>query len=187
MHNKGQNSDAPRPSISSGRSKKSEADFEAALLNPNQTIFLSAGPHVEHEEGVSPSLDGDAPVPVEKRSYDDDLKSIGRKSQNGAAGEGDTKERGRRKDHWERTPELEGQEVFGVIPPTPTAPGALPISTPKKSGEQSAAARKRRVSQGTTYDSPSKLSTISTSSPRKGSSVGIDGMLPRRRPASLLR
>ena len=156
------NGDAPRSSIS-GRSKKSGADFEAALLNPTRTIFLSAGPDLE-EDGISPRIEGDSPIPVEKRSYEDDLKLAGRTTPDRV-----TKEPGDDR----TTPKVE-EGVFGVIPPTPT-PGGSTFSTPRRGD-----LRDRRISQGTmrsqdtSYGSPSRLSTISASSSQKGS-VGLDG------------
>ncbi|WVN88786.1 uncharacterized protein L203_103999 [Cryptococcus depauperatus CBS 7841] len=56
-------SPAPRPSTSSSHSlKRSKADFEAVLRNPQETLFLSAGPKTIGEEpngeaGLTPRLD----------------------------------------------------------------------------------------------------------------------------------
>ena len=194
------NHDPPRPSISSGRSKKSGADFEAALLNPEKTVFLSVGPDLEGEGQVevSPKIDTDAPVPVEKRSFEEDLRLIGRKSQfrdgrprasGGSAGEGevevikDTEDKGPDRGVRARTPEMDSQAVFGVIPPTPDGKGVSILSTPRRSTEQGAKNhRDRRISQGTVqsqedsaFGSPSRMSTISASSSKKALSLGLDG------------
>lgn len=62
----------PRPSISSTRSR--EADFEAALLNPAQTKYISSSPIIDEAEPTFPSRDADAPDPIGKRSFDEDLE-----------------------------------------------------------------------------------------------------------------
>lgn len=105
----------PRPSTSSNRSlRRTEADFEAVLLNPTATIFLSAS-NGRDDDPVQASppqkIDRDAPDPVEKRSFEDDLRR-------------------------ERTP----AKRVGLIPPTPStagegsrslgAPGGSADSTP---------------------------------------------------------
>lgn len=149
----------PRPSISSVRSgqslRKSEADFEAALLNPN-TTFLSAGPGLAEEgsaSGTGGIRDGsshDAPIPIEKRSYEDDLRAISRRDEK-------EHDEGHESDGVaENVDDMpEGLGRVGVIPPTPkkgVAPGrtstglddtagvdtksvagpVFPMSTPKK-------------------------------------------------------
>lgn len=67
----------PRPSTSSNRSfRRTGADFEAALLDPTATMFLSGSPVLD-QEGFQSSpprkVDHDAPQPVEKRSFEEDL------------------------------------------------------------------------------------------------------------------
>ncbi|ODN96516.1 hypothetical protein L198_04231 [Cryptococcus wingfieldii CBS 7118] len=129
------NPSSPNPnhrlSTSSNRSlKKSEADFEAALRDTGATLFLSAGPAAIGEEpetesasGASeatPGLDADTmDSPVysteagKQRSYEDDFKELGRKSQDervglgvGSVGMG--------------SPVRGTFTTPGVIPPTPT-------------------------------------------------------------------
>jgi len=84
----------PRASISSNRSfRRTEADFEAALLNPAATIFLSAAPTLGEQLGPAspPRNDHDAPQPVEKRSFEEDM-----------------------------VPAVTAVKNVGVIPPTPS-------------------------------------------------------------------
>lgn len=70
----------PRPSISSNRSaRRTGADFEAALLDPKAIIFLSDTPTLGEKIGSgSPprKVDHDAPQPVEKRSFEEDMNEL---------------------------------------------------------------------------------------------------------------
>ncbi|WVQ83934.1 hypothetical protein IAT38_006078 [Cryptococcus sp. DSM 104549] len=147
----------PRASISSNRSAlKSEADFEAALLNPQQTLYLSAGPTAIGEEpdsesiaastpGLEPPLgilppgeaqggrekanastspvpaqtpgegrtvemDPEAPLPVDKRSFDEDMRRAGKPDMRVGLGVGPV---------GPRSP-VKPMQSPGVIPPTPT-------------------------------------------------------------------
>ncbi|EAL21419.1 hypothetical protein CNBD1140 [Cryptococcus deneoformans B-3501A] len=87
----------PRPSTSSSRSlRRTPADFEAALRNPQETLYLSAGPPPigedleseaastatghHHSSGTSTAAmdDPDAPLSVDKRSFEDDLRALSR-------------------------------------------------------------------------------------------------------------
>ena len=80
----------PRPISSSSRQsvRSREDDFEAALLNPQSTIYLSGSSNVEEspEDELEPPSsplkrgeeDADAPQPVEKRSYEEDFKALTR-------------------------------------------------------------------------------------------------------------
>lgn len=164
-------SDVPRPSISSNRSmKRSEADFEAALLNPTKTIFLKGSPVLDEDEGFgSPrrlgviSGDVDAPVPVEKRSYEDDLRQLGRSSLDRGAGSSGTMVSNNIKG---------GQASFDVIPPTPSPKKTLVNRTSHRTMESQ--------DSGTSTMSPSRMSQISASSSSKriaSQSLGIDGEL----------
>ncbi|KAK8846626.1 hypothetical protein IAR55_005713 [Kwoniella newhampshirensis] len=208
---------APRLSTSSNRSvgggsRKTEADFEAALLHPESTIFLSAtagilpsetiGEEVEsnissdaasalsvatatttqggivkeHKLGPSPVIgmkkldprgdahgDGDgeedAPIPIEKRSFEEDLKEISRTKRNdGRIGlgiaSGSTAAGG--------SP-LKGMPVPGVIPPTPSTSGHTRRGSQMTTGSV--------TSSGTgAWDSP-------TGSRRASKSLGIDAEL----------
>lgn len=150
--------------------KRSEADFEAALLNPTSTIFLKASPILEQESSIdSPrrvnlSLgDVDAPIPVEKRSYEDDLRQMERLSEDrgvdGSPSAG------------VKNGQMNGGASFDVIPPTPS---------PKKVLAARGAGHRAMPSQdsGTSTMSPSRMSQISASSSIKkpgGQSLGIDG------------
>jgi hypothetical protein len=72
-------------STSSARSRRTAEDFEAALLKPHETLFLSASSSPQDSD-ASPSnphpgvlhdvihLDDEAPVVVDKRSFDEDYK-----------------------------------------------------------------------------------------------------------------
>ncbi|WVQ76687.1 hypothetical protein IAR50_006361 [Cryptococcus sp. DSM 104548] len=130
------NPSSPNPnhrlSTSSNRSlRKSEADFEAALRDTGATLFLSAGPAAIGEEPETESASGaseatpgidavsmmDSPIyrsePEQERSYEDDFKELGRKTQDervglgvGSLGIG--------------SPVRGTIPTPGVIPPTPT-------------------------------------------------------------------
>jgi hypothetical protein len=71
----------PRPSVSSGRSRLSKDDFENALLNPNQTVFLSGSPNLAEAIETPPrprAVDlNDGPSGREKRSFEDDMRDLG--------------------------------------------------------------------------------------------------------------
>lgn len=88
-----------RPSISSNRSQRKEVDFEAALLNPSQTLFISSSPNLDDDQPVFPSREADAPDPAQKRSFEEDYN------------------------HPDLTP-VRGADSPAVIPPTPSTPGA---------------------------------------------------------------
>ncbi|ORY21480.1 hypothetical protein BCR39DRAFT_562651, partial [Naematelia encephala] len=70
----------PRASTSSSRSAlRTGADFEAALLDPGSTIFLSGSPRLGEPEirlVEIPVHTPDAPLPVEKRSFESDLRGL---------------------------------------------------------------------------------------------------------------
>ena len=87
-----------RPSISSNRSQRKEVDFEAALLNPSKTLFISSSPNLDDDQPVFPSADTDAPDPIEKRSFEQDYNGGG------------------------ATP-VKGVGSPAIIPPTPSTPG----------------------------------------------------------------
>lgn len=101
-----------RPSFSSGRSRLSKDDFENALLNPNQTVFLSGSPGVAETEtpprmrvaGVD-SMHSRAES--EKRSFEDDMRNVGTNNEA-------TPER-------IRYPSAPG---VGIVPPTPSTAAA---------------------------------------------------------------
>ena len=147
------NSDIPRLSVSSSRSmKRSPADFEAALLDPQSTLFLKASPTLNQEtmRSVMPDMNGDpdAPIPVEKRSYEDDLRDFGKTP--------------------EKTLDMISEGSVGVIPPTPS---------PRKGITK---AIDRRISHATIASQDSEASTtspsrMSVSSSKRGLSLGIDG------------
>lgn len=85
-----------RPSTSSNRSvRRTGADFEAALLKPTDTIFLSGSPSLGQELSTATPIrvvDHDAPQPIEKRSFEEDLTRL----------------------------TVTPVKKFGVIPPTPS-------------------------------------------------------------------
>jgi hypothetical protein len=148
--------------------------------------------------------DDDAPVPLEKRSYEEDLRAIGRTDERGQADDGE---------HGHEHDTLEGPGRVGVIPPTPKR-SAMPgrsiagpdaavdtdvkptlglnfaMSTPKKDQRGSIASQgasvsvegkvmDRRTSHATmasqdSYGSPSRMSMISASSSVR-QSMGLDG------------
>jgi len=67
--------DIPRLSITSNRSnRRSGIDFESAL-NANDTIYISTSTPIG-EEPATPHMDNDAPEPIEKRSFEDDMKRM---------------------------------------------------------------------------------------------------------------
>lgn len=140
----------PRPSFSSGRSRLSKDDFENALLNPHQTIFLSGSPGLGETSETPPrprAADaGDAPPLPEKRSFEDDM----RESALGNANNKATPERS-------RFPSAPG---VGVVPPTPDTLGATSI----RSGHSRRQSQVTMGSDGT----PTKNRV-------KGPSIGLDG------------
>lgn len=205
----------PRPSTSSNRSfTKTEADFEAALLNPGATKFLSGSPVLGDDTGgfgdpletpprprqstsgsrrIRDGGDRDAPVPVDKRSFEDDMRdgidkegsqsfkmNGGRKISNGGV-QADGLVRRESGSEAPSTPK--GIRSPSVIPPTPSSNGSaitnIIVNTPTKNGFGSERKVDKRISQSTvrTIDSggssmsPSRLSVGSA----KKASVGIDG------------
>lgn len=125
----------PRPSTSSSHSlRRTPADFEAALRNPQATLYLSAGPppvgedleseaastatghHYSSGTSAAAMDDQDAPVPTDKRSFEDDLRALGRAQERDEGriglGVGDVPERSVVKRPPISVPE--------VMPPTPS-------------------------------------------------------------------
>nr|XP_018265878.1 uncharacterized protein I303_02254 [Kwoniella dejecticola CBS 10117]OBR88036.1 hypothetical protein I303_02254 [Kwoniella dejecticola CBS 10117] len=183
-----------RPSTSSNRSlRRSEADFEAALLDTKSTIFLSASPGTssiaEDEEpksagsglglGPAPSIlrkkskpkaesDPNAPLPIEKTSFEEDLNNlkIGGQKGLGILMETPTKSTQDKNGN----PDTNTNGSIGIIPPTPSTVGT-------KSGRHN-----RRSSQMTTdsgYQS-SNYSDTTNGTPgkrRPSKSLGIDAEL----------
>ena len=107
-----------RPSISSNRSQRREVDFEAALLNPTQTLFISSSPNLDDDTPVFSQAEPDAPDPIEKRSFEQDF--------NGG----------------EATP-VKSVGLPAVIPPTPSTPG----SNSRRDSLQSSDSAARRLSK----------------------------------------
>ncbi|WVF70182.1 hypothetical protein IAT40_004970 [Kwoniella sp. CBS 6097] len=179
-----------RPSTSSNRSlRRTEADFEAALLDPKSTVFISAGPSTSFDreevdsdrmeklgppatlsssssfgltdQGYQPrrrttevEMDPDAPLPVDKRSFEEDLLELGR-NKDGRAGLG----------IGIGSP-LRGPQIPGVIPPTPSTQGHARRGSTMTTGS---------VTSGTS-DTPSRR--------RASKSLGIDaelGELPKNK------
>jgi hypothetical protein len=68
-----------RPSFSSSRSRLSKDDFENALLNPNQTVFLSGSPGVGENE-TPPRIRGSIDTPAGKRSFEEDMRDTPQRS-----------------------------------------------------------------------------------------------------------
>nr|XP_019008884.1 uncharacterized protein I206_06570 [Kwoniella pini CBS 10737]OCF47665.1 hypothetical protein I206_06570 [Kwoniella pini CBS 10737] len=165
-----------RPSTSSNRSfKRSEADFEAALLDPKSTIFLSASPNnspiIENDEVKSKNLksspflgiavDSNAPLPIEKHSFEEDLNNLKYDDESGKKGLGILMES-------PLTPDKNGS--IGIIPPTPSTIG-------NKNGRHN-----RRSSQMTTdsgYQSSNYSDTTNGTPGRRkvSQSLGIDAEL----------
>lgn len=125
----------PRPSTSSSHSlRRTPADFEAALRNPQETLYLSAGPppvgedleseaastatghHYSSGTSAAAMDDPDASVPADKRSFEDDLRALGRAQERDEGriglGVGDVRERS----------VVKGLPISvpAVIPPTPS-------------------------------------------------------------------
>ncbi|WWD21934.1 hypothetical protein CI109_106422 [Kwoniella shandongensis] len=206
-----------RHSTSSNRSlRKTEADFEAALLHPESTIFISAGPPGDTigEEGdsdldavsaisvstittaptVGPGAGGvvknslqpspeismkplemlrggdeDAPLPIEKRSFEEDLRDVGgsktwKDDRRIGLGIGESNSHagggvGRLLDS-----PVKGMPVPGVIPPTPSTSGHARRSSQMTMGSITSAGT------GAAWDSP-------TGSRRASKSLGIDAEL----------
>jgi hypothetical protein len=144
-------SSLPRPSFSSNRSSRcTPADFEAALLDPHSTVFLSGSPNLGEEDpddSLTSRVDHDAPHPIEKKSYEEEL--------NGLISGG------------VHTPVKGGSGVgLGVIPPTPSTKSPVPSLL-------------RRESQATTMSTESEGSItrkISNGTRTMGPSLGLDGM-----------
>ena len=88
-----------RPSISSNRSQRREVDFEAALLNPTQTLFISSSPNLDDDTPIFAQSTPGAPDPIEKRSFEQDFNGVG------------------------ATP-VKSVGLPAVIPPTPSTPGS---------------------------------------------------------------
>ena len=143
----------PRPSTSSNRSfRRTEQDFEQALLNPGQTLFLSASPGLEEGAPATPpraGVDREAPAPIEKRSYEDDLKAQSFKTPTKA-----------------RPGEMRSP---AVIPPTP----------PSQYGEKRMSQGTMR-SEGSNGSTMSTGRGSVGSANRHTTSLGIDGEHPRQ-------
>ncbi|WWC87292.1 uncharacterized protein L201_002180 [Kwoniella dendrophila CBS 6074] len=175
-----------RPSTSSNRSlKRSEADFEAALLDHKSTIFLSASGSSTLDEdtnnqfirnsniglGPSPSLrkrldntttingDPDQPLPIEKTSFEEDLNNLKNSSSIGT-GLGILMESPERKIN---------HKNIDIIPPTPST-----INTTRHNRKSS------QLTNDSGYQSSnySDSTSINTNSRRRTSkSIGIDAEL----------
>ncbi|WVQ68851.1 uncharacterized protein L199_007060 [Kwoniella botswanensis] len=150
-----------RPSTSSNRSlKRSEADFEAALLDPKSTLFLSAGSPIgedDNDPNANTKLkkynDPNAPLPVEKTSFEDDLNNL--------------KNRGLGILMESPSSPTKRNSNIGVIPPTPST-----IGTERR--------HNRRASQMTNdsgYQSSGYSDTTTPSRRRASKSLGIDAEL----------
>ena len=107
-----------RPSISSNRSQRREVDFEAALLNPSQTLFISSSPNLEDDTPIFAQSTPGAPDPIEKRSFEQDFNGIG------------------------ATP-VKSVGLPAVIPPTPSTPG----SNSRRDSMQSSDSAAKRLSK----------------------------------------
>lgn len=162
----------PRPSTSSSRSlRRTHADFEAALRNPQETLYLSAGPPpigedleseaastaTGHHHSSSTSTaaidDPDTPLPVEKRSFEDDLRALdrAREREEGRIGLGVGHVR-------------EGSVV--KKPPIPV-PGVIP-PTPKGHARKASCVTTTSTTSTGTGDTPTRAR-------RQVKSVGLDG------------
>nr|XP_019047599.1 hypothetical protein I302_04215 [Kwoniella bestiolae CBS 10118]OCF26529.1 hypothetical protein I302_04215 [Kwoniella bestiolae CBS 10118] len=151
-----------RPSTSSNRSlKRSEADFEAALLDPKSTLFLSAGsPIAEDDDRPLNTIktDPNAPLPIEKTSFEDDLNNLKYQKEGTARGLGILME--------SPSSPTKRTNNIGVIPPTPSTIGNT--------------SRHHRRSSQMTNDSGYQSSGYSESTPsrrRASKSLGIDAEL----------
>lgn len=165
----------PRPSTSSSRSlRRTPADFEAALRNPQATLYLSAGPPPVGEDleseaastatghryssGTSAAAmdEQDASMPADKRSFEDDLRALGRAQERDEGriglGVGDVRE---------------GGVVKG--PPT-SVPGVIP-HTP------SGHTRKASCMTTTSTTSTGNGDTPTRAARRQVKSIGLDGGL----------
>jgi hypothetical protein len=107
-----------RPSISSNRSQRREVDFEAALLNPTQTLFISSSPNLDDDTPIFAQSTPGAPDPIEKRSFEQDFNGIG------------------------ATP-VKSVGLPAVIPPTPSTPG----SNSRRDSMQSSDSAAKRLSK----------------------------------------
>lgn len=108
-----------RPSFSSNRSR--EADFEAALLHPSETIYLRSSPVIDEVEPTFASREADAPDPIGKRSFEEDY------------------------DQTVRTP-IKNVTAPSVIPPTPSTAGTARSRTSTSiSGDSGGGRRGSRV------------------------------------------
>ncbi|WVQ97714.1 hypothetical protein IAU59_004828 [Kwoniella sp. CBS 9459] len=171
-----------RPSTSSNRSiRRTEADFEAALLDPKSTVFISAGPSTglggygqeadsDRIEKLGPpanlsfsskgaqgyrhtsevEMDPEAPLPIDKRSFEEDLFALGRNREDGRAGLGIG---------MGLSSPVRGMQIPGVIPPTPSTQGHARRGSQMTTGS---------VTSGTS-DTPSRR--------RASKSLGIDAEL----------
>ncbi|WRT65157.1 uncharacterized protein IL334_002100 [Kwoniella shivajii] len=180
-----------RPSTSSNRSKRSEADFEAALLDPKSTIFLSAGPSNSYNEEdastatskltLGPSIsmkdkgkgqyfdhetDSDTPLPNEKRSFEEDLINL--KKQNTTA-------------TTTTTPAIDGRKGLGILMESPRSKiqnNGIGVIPPTPSTVRRQHGHNRNSSQMTTDSYNSMNSdTPSTTRRRASKSLGIDAEL----------
>jgi hypothetical protein len=143
-------SPVPRVSTSSARSRKTAEDFEAALLHPTQTIFLSGS--VTHDTPISSVPDDhDAPIPIGKRSFEEDYEY------NLRAGATPTKGGG-----------------MEVTPPTPTTVASTSTVPANTSNSVYSGSSVRRPSQATQSSLGSAGSTP-TRVLAKGKAMGIDG------------
>ena len=198
---------AARPSSSSSRQsmKRNQMDFEAALLNPNSTIFLSGSPNIgEDEPGSSPprDVDQEAPQTVEKRSYEDDLKALSKR--NASAGSKASGTNGitdgveRKGNHADASPAdpttkdedvpetsrpssdfPPGSTVTSTVSPMPGSINSPQIIPPTPSSTASTYIN-RRTSQATMQSqdstgSPSQNRIVEAQRRRLGPSLGIDG------------
>jgi hypothetical protein len=107
-----------RPSISSNRSQRREVDFENALLNPTQTLFISSSPNLDDDTPIFAQTTPGAPDPIEKRSFEQDFNGIG------------------------ATP-VKSVGLPAVIPPTPSTPG----SNSRRDSMQSSDSAAKRLSK----------------------------------------
>jgi hypothetical protein len=107
-----------RPSISSNRSQRREVDFEAALLNPTQTLFISSSPNLDDDSPIFTHPEPDAPDPINKRSFEQDFNGGG------------------------ATP-VKIVGLPAVIPPTPSTPG----SNSRRDSMQSSDSAAKRLSK----------------------------------------
>ncbi|GFZ49007.1 hypothetical protein JCM24511_06756 [Saitozyma sp. JCM 24511] len=187
-------------STSSGRSRRTAEDFEAALLKPHETLFLSASASPQDSPGSPPNphhpalhdvihLDDEAPVVVDKRSFDEDytLDPISTSGPNGrfaSSASASASGAGAGAGGSASTADGFAHDVFGtprrpseveVIPPTPTTVASRETAMTTRTQSQN-----QNQNQGQNQGQPSANAMGRRPSHATQGSIGSAGSTPTR-------